>query len=137
MRSIPRTGAERPGSRPHTNDASADLSRRRIVRIAHRLPPCASAISTTQRVHQPSSSTRTGSVYLTYFNAGLRIIDIADARLPREVGYFVPPDPTRRYGTLPKKLVVQSEDVLVDARGYIYLTEKNQGLWILQYTGLR
>jgi len=76
-------------------------------------------------------------VYLTYFNAGLRIMDIADARLPREVGYFVPPDPTRRYGTLPKKLVVQSEDVLVDARGYIYLTEKNQGLWILQYTGPR
>jgi len=45
--------------------------------------------------------------------------------------------PTRRYGPLPKKLVVQSEDVLVDARGYIYLTEKNQGLWILQYTELR
>ena len=74
---------------------------------------------------------------LTYFNAGLRIVDIADAPLPREVGYFIPPDPMRRYGTLPKKLVVQSEDVLIDARGYIYLTEKNQDLWILQYTGPR
>jgi hypothetical protein len=38
---------------------------------------------------------------------------------------------------LPTKLVAQSEDVLVDARGYIYLTEKNQGLWILQHTGPR
>jgi len=23
----------------------------------------------------------------------------------------------------------------VDARGFIYISEKNQGLWILQYTG--
>ena len=43
----------------------------------------------------------------------------------------------RRYGPLPTRLVAQSEDVLVDARGYIYLTEKNQGLWILQYNGPR
>ena len=90
-----------------------------------------------QLYHNPFVEHSDRIVYLTYFNAGLRIVDIADARLPREVGYFVPPDPTRRYGTLPKKLVVQSEDVLVDARGYIYLTEKNQGLWILQYTGPR
>jgi hypothetical protein len=74
-------------------------------------------------------------VYLTYFNAGLRIVDISDARAPREVGYFIPPDPTKRYGTLPTKMVAQAEDVLVDARGYIYVTEKNQGLWILRYTG--
>ena len=33
------------------------------------------------------------------------------------------------------KLVVQTEDVLVDARGYIYITQKNQGVWVLQYTG--
>ena len=90
-----------------------------------------------QLYHNPFVEHSDRIVYLTYFNAGLRIIDIADPRLPREVGYFVPPDPTRRYGTLPKKLVVQSEDVLVDTRGYIYLTEKNQGLWILQYTGLK
>jgi hypothetical protein len=29
---------------------------------------------------------------------------------------------------------VQTEDVLVDARGYIYITHKNQGLWILRHT---
>ena len=33
------------------------------------------------------------------------------------------------------KLVAQSEDVLVDTRGIIYVTHKNQGLWILRYTG--
>jgi myo-inositol-hexaphosphate 3-phosphohydrolase len=35
------------------------------------------------------------------------------------------------------RLVVQTEDVLVDRRGYIYITDKNQGLWVLQYTGRR
>ncbi len=33
------------------------------------------------------------------------------------------------------KLVTEVEDVLVDRRGYIYITDKNQGLWILRYTG--
>ena len=72
---------------------------------------------------------------LTYFNAGLRVIDIADARLPREVGYFVPPDPARRRGTLPATLAAQSEDVTADARGYIYVTDKNHGLYVLRFTG--
>ena len=76
-------------------------------------------------------------VYLTYFNAGLRIYDVSDPTLVREVGYFIPPEPTKRVGPMPKtKLVEQSEDVLVDTRGNIYLTHKQQGLWILQYTGV-
>jgi len=74
--------------------------------------------------------------YLTYFNAGLRIFDTTDPRQPTEVGYFIPPEPTQRYGPVPKnKLVLQTEDVLVDRRGYIYITQKNQGLWILKGTG--
>jgi hypothetical protein len=32
-------------------------------------------------------------------------------------------------------LVTQTEDVLVDTRGYIYMTDKQWGLWILRYTG--
>ena len=72
-------------------------------------------------------------IFLTHFNAGLRIVDIADPRLPREVGFFVPPDPRVRRGVLPRTLVTQSEDVLVDARGYIYLTDKNHGLYVLAH----
>lgn len=87
-------------------------------------------------VHQPQGQRALAPigdhVYLTYFNAGLRVIDIADARLPREVGWFVPPDPAERRGRLPRTLVAQSEDVLVDARGVIYLTDKNHGLYVLQ-----
>ncbi len=72
-------------------------------------------------------------VFLTYFNAGLRVYDISDERLPREVAWFLPPDPKERRGPLPKtRLVCQSEDVLVDARGNIFLSDKNLGIYVLR-----
>ena len=77
-------------------------------------------------------------VYLTWFNAGLRIYDIRDPYVPREVGWFLPDDPAERRGLLPRTaLVTQSEDVLVDARGYAYVTDKNLGLHIVRFTGTR
>ena len=72
-------------------------------------------------------------IYLTYFNAGLRIYDIKDARLPKEVGWFIPPTPTVRRMPAPyDKLVSQTEDVLVDTRGNIYISNKQWGLFILK-----
>ncbi len=81
----------------------------------------------------PDHEDRDDRVYLTWFNAGLRVYDVGDARTPREIARFVPPDPVRRYGPLPASaLVAQSEDVLVDRRGVVYLTDKNQGLFVLR-----
>jgi hypothetical protein len=75
-------------------------------------------------------------VYLTWFNAGLRVYDIRDPYVPREVGWFLPDDPIERRGRLPETaLVTQSEDVLVDARGFAYLTDKNHGLHVVRFTG--
>ncbi|WP_026870735.1 LVIVD repeat-containing protein [Inquilinus limosus] len=86
--------------------------------------------------HHPDVQKQGDLFYLAHFNAGLRIYDVSNTRLPREVGFFIPPEPARRYGPMPEgKLVVQTEDVLVDRRGFIYITDKNQGLWILRYTG--
>lgn len=82
--------------------------------------------------HQPCLEDRDDIAYLTYFNAGLRVYDIRDPRTPKEIAYFIPPDPKERIGTKPSRLVVQTEDVLVDRRGCIYISEKNQGLYILR-----
>jgi hypothetical protein len=71
-------------------------------------------------------------VYVAHFNAGLRLYDTSDPRRVREVGYFMPPDPERRFGVFPTELVAQTEDVIVDARGYAYFTDKNQGLYIVR-----
>jgi len=73
-------------------------------------------------------------VYVTYFNAGLRVYDIQEPRAPKEVGWFLPPDPQVRRGPLPKTgLVTQSEDVVVDARGNIFVSDKNHGVHILRH----
>jgi hypothetical protein len=70
-----------------------------------------------------------------YFNAGLRIWDISDPQLPRELGYFVPENPRTRRGPIPPTLATQFDDVLVDTRGYAYITDKHHGIFILRYTG--
>ncbi len=82
--------------------------------------------------HQRCLEDRDDIAYLTYFNAGLRVYDIRDPRTPNEIAYFIPPDPKVRIGTKPSKLVEQTEDVLVDRRGFIYISQKNQGIYILK-----
>ncbi len=77
---------------------------------------------------------REDRIYLTYFNAGLRIYDLADPVRPIEIAHYISADPTERLGMLPKTLVTQSEDVLVDRRGFMYVTDKNHGLHILRCT---
>ena len=69
-------------------------------------------------------------VYVTWFAGGLRIVDVADPTLPREVGYFIPEPGAGQ--TSP-----QSNDVDVDKRGLIYLLDRDQGLDILEYAGAR
>ncbi len=89
-----------------------------------------------QEIHLPDVEQPGDLIYLTYFNAGLRVFDIRDPISPRETGWFIPPPPLKRYGPQPPNdLVQQSEDVLVDTRGYIYLDDKHWGLFILRYTG--
>ena len=82
----------------------------------------------------PFIEDRDDVVYMTWFNAGLRIYDVSDARHPVEVASFVPADPTERFGPMPQNaLVAQSEDVIVDTRGFIYVSDKNQGIHILRW----
>jgi hypothetical protein len=89
--------------------------------------------------HPRGESTRLQSseyIFMTYFNAGLRVFDISDPLVPTEAGYFVPTDPDVRTAnsrpTTYEGLGSHLEDVLVDSRGYIYCTDPQQGLFILE-----
>jgi hypothetical protein len=71
---------------------------------------------------------------VAYFNAGLRIVDIADPYHPREVGFYIP-DPAG-LGTERGKKFIQTNDVDLDYRGFIYITDRaGNGLHILEYLG--
>jgi hypothetical protein len=65
-------------------------------------------------------------VFFSWFNAGVRAVDIGDPRRPREVGYYIPAS----RGT------VETNNVEVDERGYVYIVDRRSaGLHILELTG--
>jgi hypothetical protein len=82
-------------------------------------------------------------VFVTWFNAGVRAIDVRDPFRPREVGYFIPAitESTDKRcikvdGQDRCKVAIQSNNVEVDERGYIYVVDRaNTGLHILDLTG--
>jgi hypothetical protein len=92
--------------------------------------------NTNLEYHLPDVEKPGNLIYATYFNAGLRVFNIENPRMPTEAGWFIPPAPTKRQGPIPiNTLVNQTEDVLVDTRGNIYITDKQWGVFVLRYTG--
>lgn len=86
--------------------------------------------------NRPGSFQSTRLVFATYQNAGVRVYDVDDPFRPREVAYYVPPDPETMMDPRPDRpRVIQSADCFVDANGVIYVTDPNAGLHILQYEG--
>ena len=64
--------------------------------------------------------------YITWFAAGLRIFDFANPTAPKEVGYFIP-EPGRG------KTAPQTNDVEMDDRGLIYITDKARGFDVVEF----
>ncbi len=86
--------------------------------------------------NRPGSFVSSTLIFATYQNAGIRVFDMSNAFSPKEVGALVPPQPTRLADTRPNRArVIQSADVFVDAKGLIYATDYNAGLYILEYGG--
>ena len=68
-------------------------------------------------------------VFLTYFNAGLRAVDISDPLHPKEVGCYVPETPEGQEA-------IQSNDIGRDEHGRLYLIDRwGAGMHIVEYTG--
>jgi len=86
--------------------------------------------------NRPGSFISSQLIFATYQNAGIRVFDMSDAFVPKEVGALVPPQPKTLADTRPNRpRVIQSADVFVDTKGLIYATDYNAGLYILEFNG--
>jgi hypothetical protein len=82
-------------------------------------------------VHEmrPGTLSDSNVVYVTWFNAGVRVFDISDAQRPREIAYYVPEAP-------PGRSSIQFNDILVGANGLVYASDRfTGGLYIMERTG--
>ena len=82
-------------------------------------------------------------MFFSSFNAGVRVVDVRDPYHPKEVGFYVPAttDKTDKRcvtdgGKESCKIAIQTNNVEVDDRGYIYAVDRaNTGMHILELTG--
>jgi hypothetical protein len=81
--------------------------------------------------------------FISFFNAGVRALDVRDPYHPKEIGYFIPsitqatdPRCVRSEGKERCKTAIQTNNVETDERGYVYAVDRaNTGLHILELTG--
>ena len=75
--------------------------------------------------------------WVAYFNAGVRVVDLADPYQPKEVGFYIPKTTDKSHPiSKGQKTAIQMNDVDLDDRGLAYATDRvGTGLFILEYTG--
>jgi len=92
--------------------------------------------STVWHENRPGSLQTSRLIFVTYYNAGVRVFDIENPFQPREVGFYVPASPERMVDPRPNRpQVIQCADCYVDPNGLMYVTDTNAGLHILQFGG--
>ena len=90
--------------------------------------------------YHPALEDRNDRVYCCYFHAGLRVYDISDPFVPREIAYFIPPDPPKwlfnnETGDLfPGPNIAHHRGRVVDNRGNIFIDTFTDGLYVLRCT---
>jgi len=82
-------------------------------------------------------------LFVAWFNAGIRALDVRDPFNPKEIAYYIPTVTTKtdkrcvgRGADERCKIAIQTNNVEVDDRGYIYIVDRaNTGLHILELSG--
>ncbi len=79
--------------------------------------------------NRPGSYVSEEVVFVTYFNAGLRVYDISDPNEPHEIAHWLSDPP-------PSQEAPQINDVYVQANGLIFVTDRiSGGLYVLEPEG--
>ena len=64
----------------------------------------------------------------TFFNGGVRVFDLSNPLQPKEVAYFIPPQPENSIVS-----AVQINDIYVDENRTIYAVDRHAGgLYVLE-----
>ena len=86
-------------------------------------------------------------MFFSHFNAGVRALDIRNPFSPQEIAYYIPginantvvlatPQTKLPFTEASTKRAIQTNNVEVDDRGYIYIVDRaNTGMHILELTG--
>ena len=86
--------------------------------------------------NRPGSFSSEETIFATYNNAGVRVFDLKDAFVPKEIAYWVPPAPRKMIDPRPKvSLAAKTADLYVMPDGLMFVTDWNAGLNVLQYEG--
>ncbi|HKS86310.1 MAG TPA: RNA polymerase subunit sigma-70 [Pseudolabrys sp.] len=122
--------------RPHAGMSVFDVSNYADIRplslfeVSELDSPFARTPGTRFGAHQCHERMAGTLVFAVWFSAGLRVIDVADPSAPHEVGYFIP-DPVGG------RAAPQSNDVILDGRGLIYVVDRHVGFDVLEFDGGR
>jgi hypothetical protein len=117
--------------RPHAGLSTFDVSDPKAIKplglfeVSERDSPFARVEGARFGAHQFHEAMSGTLVFAVWFSAGLRIIDVADPASPREVGCFIP-EPAGGQSA------PQSNDVMLDDRGLIYMVDRHVGFDILE-----
>lgn len=84
--------------------------------------------------NKPWIENRADRIYNCYFHAGLRVYDFSDPYVPKEIAYFIPPNPEKTTYEVetPGPLLGTAEDCVVDDRGNIFMNTLFDGLYVVR-----